>query len=77
MTPAGRDCQAMLRRGGVPPYGWAMADRPTPEDERKRRLADALRQNLRRRKAQARGDDIPGHPRERALLSPSKDGDPE
>lgn len=64
MTPAGRDCQAMLRRGGVPPYGRTMADRPSPDDERKRRLAEALRQNLRRRKAQARGDDLPRHPRE-------------
>ena len=27
------------------------------EDERARRLAEALRQNLRRRKAQARGDE--------------------
>ena len=27
-----------------------------PEDDRARRLAEALRQNLRRRKAQARGE---------------------
>ncbi|HZF95905.1 MAG TPA: hypothetical protein VEZ20_13660 [Allosphingosinicella sp.] len=30
-----------------------------PEDDRKQRLAEALRQNLRRRKAQARGDEAP------------------
>jgi hypothetical protein len=29
------------------------------EDERRQRLAEALRQNLRRRKAQARGDGAP------------------
>ncbi|MEP9400295.1 hypothetical protein [Sphingomonas sp. VNH70] len=29
------------------------------DDERKARLAQALRQNLRRRKAQARGEDAP------------------
>jgi ribosomal protein L39E len=33
------------------------------EDERKQRLAEALRQNLRRRKAQARGDEaVPAEP---------------
>ena len=29
------------------------------EEEREKRLAEALRENLRRRKAQARGDGIP------------------
>jgi hypothetical protein len=33
------------------------------DEDRERRLAEALRQNLRRRKAQARGDDLaePAH----------------
>jgi len=31
-----------------------MTDKPTPEDEKARRLAEALRANLRRRKAAAR-----------------------
>jgi len=34
------------------------------DDERAKRLAEALRQNLRRRKAQARGDEVlPNTPR--------------
>jgi hypothetical protein len=32
------------------------------EDERTKRLADALRENLRRRKAQARGETTPTRP---------------
>jgi hypothetical protein len=32
---------------------------PKADEDRARRLAEALRQNLRRRKAQARGDDAP------------------
>ncbi|HPF23553.1 MAG TPA: hypothetical protein PK417_08750 [Hyphomonas sp.] len=31
-----------------------MTDKPTPEEEKARRLAEALRANLRRRKAAAR-----------------------
>jgi hypothetical protein len=31
-----------------------MTDKPTPEDEKARRLAEALRANLRRRKVAAR-----------------------
>ncbi len=31
-----------------------MTDKPTPEDEKAKRLAEALRANLRRRKAAAR-----------------------
>ena len=37
------------------------------DEEREKRLAEALRENLRRRKAQARGDrpaEEAGHPRE-------------
>lgn len=36
-----------------------------PEDERRKRLAEALRANLRKRKAQARGEEAlpsPSHP---------------
>ena len=35
------------------------------DDEREKRLAEALRQNLRRRKAQARGEDAPKAPETR------------
>lgn len=41
---------------------------PSPRDERKARLAEALRENLRRRKAQARerrDDDPPEEPKDR------------
>jgi hypothetical protein len=34
------------------------------DEEREKRLAEALRENLRRRKAQARGDEEPRHPGE-------------
>jgi hypothetical protein len=36
--------------------------RPSPKDEREARLAEALRANLRRRKAQQRGRSNPGAP---------------
>ena len=36
------------------------------EEERAKRLAEALRQNLRRRKAQARGEDEDAEPRPEA-----------
>jgi hypothetical protein len=42
----------LLRRGRAD-YRTAM---PTRDDDRARRLAEALRANLKRRKAQARGD---------------------
>jgi hypothetical protein len=45
MAGAREDCQG----------GESMAKR---DEEREKRLAEALRENLRRRKAQARGDDI-------------------
>ena len=46
---AGRlQCQGAVRQGAE-----AMAKR---DEEREKRLAEALRQNLRRRKAQARGE---------------------
>jgi hypothetical protein len=35
------------------------------DDERAKRLAEALRQNLKRRKAQARGEDSPREPSEK------------
>ena len=41
------------------------------DDERAKRLADALRANLRRRKAQARGDDAPAA--EPAVVKPEQD----
>lgn len=34
------------------------------DEEREKRLAEALRENLRRRKAQARGEEEPRHPGE-------------
>jgi hypothetical protein len=34
------------------------------DGEREKRLAEALRDNLRRRKAQSRGEDAPRHPGE-------------
>lgn len=36
-----------------------MAEKPSPADERAERLAAALRENLRRRKAQARALEAP------------------
>jgi hypothetical protein len=33
-----------------------------PDEEREKRLAEALRENLKRRKAQARGEAIPNPP---------------
>ena len=69
MTPAACDCQGILRRGAVRLYASPMAD-TAADAERKKRLAEALRQNLRRRKAQAREEaPVPRHPRE--------SGDPE
>ena len=47
----------LLFRGAAPRYGRAMSK---SDDERARRLAEALRANLRRRKAQARGDEAKG-----------------
>ena len=44
----------LLFRGATRRYGRAMSK---SDDERARRLAEALRANLRRRKAQARGDE--------------------
>ena len=45
--------QGGLLRPGGSAYRIAM---PTKDDDRARRLAEALRANLKRRKAQARGD---------------------
>ena len=39
-----------------------MTDKPTPDDEKAKRLAEALRANLRRRKAAARKADAPVRP---------------
>jgi hypothetical protein len=36
-----------------------MTEKPSPADERAERLAAALRENLRRRKAQARAIELP------------------
>ncbi len=47
-------CQGGLRRGTVAVQSAPMAK---VDEERAKRLADALRQNLRRRKAQARGEE--------------------
>jgi hypothetical protein len=43
------------------------------DEERERRLAEALRENLRRRKAQARGEDMasPSHPADAGRAPPS------
>jgi len=48
----------------------AMAKR---DEERERRLAEALRENLRRRKAQVRGEDVPSpsHPPDGGRAPPS------
>jgi hypothetical protein len=40
-----------------PPPGPIASTMPTKNDDRARRLAEALRENLKRRKAQARGGD--------------------
>jgi hypothetical protein len=48
------------------------------DEEREKRLADALRENLRRRKAQARGEPSPSHPADGGRAPPSPlegDGD--
>jgi len=39
-----------------------MTDKPSQEDEKARRLAEALRANLRRRKAAARKSPAPAYP---------------
>jgi hypothetical protein len=51
MENAGARVKAGLRDRAMPPYDHAMAAR---DEERERRLAAALRDNLRRRKAQSR-----------------------
>jgi hypothetical protein len=51
MENAAGPVKAGLRDRGVPPYDPAMAAR---DEERERRLAAALRDNLKRRKAQSR-----------------------
>ena len=43
-------------------YSWAMSE---SKDERQARLAQALRNNLRRRKAQARAGDTPPPPEDK------------
>jgi len=54
---AGRThCQGGLRQGGGRGYRSGMSK---ADEDRARRLAEALRENLRRRKAQARGDPPP------------------
>ena len=45
------ECAALVKRGATRFSGGTMAH----DDERARRLAEALRENLRKRKAQARG----------------------
>jgi hypothetical protein len=46
-----------VRQDGLPPVPASLYPRPMSEaDERQRRLAEALRANLKRRKAQARGE---------------------
>ena len=53
MAVAPTQCQGGLPQAGAEPSHAEMAKK---EEERERRLAEALRENLRRRKAQARGD---------------------
>jgi hypothetical protein len=43
------------------------------DDERARRLGEALRQNLRRRKAQARGDGLADPPQSDGHGNPNRD----
>jgi hypothetical protein len=57
--------------GAISCQGEAMARR---DEEREKRLAEALRENLRRRKAQARGDEAvssPSHPAGAGRAPPS------
>ena len=54
-----RDCQGGLQVRRVDVYPPVM----TKADERAKRLADALRDNLRRRKAQPRGEETPHRPK--------------
>jgi hypothetical protein len=51
-----RDCQGGLQPGRADVYPAVMTK---GDDERAKRLADALRDNLRRRKAQARSETAP------------------
>ena len=50
-------CQGGLRQDGPPAYGENMSK---ADQDRNRRLGEALRSNLRRRKAQARGEGSAG-----------------
>jgi hypothetical protein len=45
-----------MRQGGLPFHHRSPYPPPMNDDERQRRLAEALRANLKRRKAQARGE---------------------
>ncbi|HWW65471.1 MAG TPA: hypothetical protein VNZ43_11970 [Sphingomonadaceae bacterium] len=54
MEKAGARVKPGLRRAAPPRYLRSMSK---SDDERERRLAEALRENLRRRKAQARSRD--------------------
>ena len=53
MTVPAPDCQGGLRQDARGAIAYLMAK---SDDERAKRLAEALRHNLRRRKAQSRGD---------------------
>jgi hypothetical protein len=53
MAAGGLRCQGGLRQVRDPAYFFLMSK---ADEERAKRLAEALRQNLRRRKAQARGE---------------------
>ena len=57
-----------MAAGAVGCQGGAMAKR---DEEREKRLAEALRENLRRRKAQARGEPSRSHPAEAGRAPPS------
>ena len=59
MAARPRSCQGSLRQGGPGAYQRPMAK---ADEERAKRLAQALRDNLKRRKAQARGDEPPDPP---------------
>jgi uncharacterized protein involved in type VI secretion and phage assembly len=54
MAAGAMSCQPGLRQEVSPAYATPMTGK---DEERARRLAEALRENLRRRKAQARGED--------------------
>ena len=68
MAVRGGPCQGGLDADGGSSHAGRMSGK---DEERARRLAEALRENLRRRKAQARGEEEHSEPAESPLHLPA------